>query len=262
MKTLSIYSLIVLLAVGIVSCSKAPGSSVAPDTYSSNYYPYMNGNVPGTGGSVGVGTTLPPFTSGATSTLTIDGSGQAQQNQLMGQYTMRGMNNPTNIQINVNLSKTYNGQGYGGSISIRYVDNGITYQGTFRASQADPNDTKYNIWFNHSGKTVFHGFFEDSYGAVIIVFDGLYNLGDGSPTFGSGSGGAIYFKNFVGTTYAPHPPAHCWFVSEGPYDCRAWKWGDGVNTTYAIYPESYYYTRLGTFAPMNLYQAFNTSSLP
>lgn len=255
MKTLSIGLLIVLMSVSVIGCNSAPGASAAPDSYSS-YYPYMNG---GFYGNVGTGTTLPPFTAGATSTLTIDGSGQAQQNQLFGQYTGRSMNNPQNIQVNVNLSKTYNGQGYGGTITVRYQDNGITYQGTFGASQADPQDTAYNIFFNYGGKKVFHGFFEDSMGAIIIVFDQIYDLGDGSPTSGQ-STGSIYFKNF-NTTYAPHPPAHCWRVSIGPYDCRAWKWGDGVATTYAIYPESFYYQRLGTFSTMNLYQAFNTTVL-
>ena len=258
MKTLSIYLLIALSGLGLVSCNSAPGSSATPDTYSS-YNPYMNGGVnpgPGTGGTT---TTPPPFSGGATATLTIDGNGVAQQNQLMAQYTKRAMNNPQNIQVNVNLSKTYGGQGYGGSIQIRYQDNGVTYQGTFSANQSDPADTAYNIFFNSGGKKVFHGFFEDSLGAIIIVFDQIYDLGDGSPTSGQ-STGSIYFKNFEGT-YAPHPPAHCWRVSIGPYDCRAWKWGDGVATTYAVYPESFYYTRLGTFSTMNLYQAFNTSSL-
>ncbi len=260
MKTLSIYVLIVLMSVSVIGCNSAPGSSTAPDAYSS-YYPYMNGGGLYNGGTgTGTGTnTLPPFTAGATSTLTIEGATLTQQNQLFGQYTKRSMNNPQNIQVNVNLSKTYNGQGYGGSVSIRYQDNGITYQGTLSASQADPQDTAYNIFFNYGGKKVFHGFFEDNIGAIIIVFDQIYDLGDGSPTSGQ-STGSIYFKNFD-TTYAPHPPAHCWRVSIGPYDCRAWKWGEGVATTYAIYPESFYYTKLGTFSTMNLYQAFNTSVL-
>lgn len=253
MKTLSIYVLIVLVCIGVVSCNSAPGSSAAPDNYSS-YYPYLYG------GSTTSTTTTTNFTSGATATLTIDGSDLASRNQLMSQYTKRSMNDPQNIQINVNLSKTSGGSGYGGTVSIRYQDNGQTYQGTFAATQS-VNDTQYNIWFNSSGRTVFHGFFEDSMGAIIIVFDGIYNLGDGSPAFGGGSTGSVYFMNF-GQTYAPHPPSHCWLVSIGPYDCRAWKWGDGVATTYAIYPESYYYTRLGTFSAMNLYQAFNASSLP
>lgn len=260
MKTLSIYLLIALSTIGLVACNSAPGS-VTPDAYSSNYSPYLYG-----GGTLGGGTTttttttLPDFTSGATAAFVVDGGSLAAQNQLFSQYTMRASNNPQNMQINVNLSKTYGGNGYGGSISLRYQDNGITYQGTFSASQVTPDSTKYNIWFNYGGKTVFHGFFEDNFGAVIIVFDGVYNLGDGSPAFNT-SGGSLYFKNF-GQTYAPHPPSHCWLVSTGPYDCRAWKWGDGVATTYAIYPESYYYTRLGTFQNMNLYQAFNTTSLP
>lgn len=257
MKALSILFLIVLVSVGVVSCNNAPGSTTDP-SLSTTYYPYLNGgNLPVTGGTTTI--TYPDFTSGATATLNIDGGDLASKNQLMGQYTMHSMNNPQNIQVNVSLSKSWGGNGYGGNITIRYQDNGQTYQATFKASQS-PTDTQYNIWYKAGSQTVFHGFFEDNYGAIIIVFDGVYNLGDGSPAFNNSSG-SIYFHNF-GQTYAPRPPNACWLVSIGPYDCRAWKWDDGVATTYAIYPESYYYTRLGTFTNMNLYQAFNTSSLP
>ncbi|MBK9039787.1 MAG: hypothetical protein IPL83_11600 [Bdellovibrionales bacterium] len=68
-------------------------------------------------------------------------------------------------------------------------------------------------------------------------------------------GGKVYFKNF-GLTYAPHPPTRCWFVSLGPYDCRAWKTDRSVDTTRSIYPDSDY-VELGSFAGMVLDEAFN-----
>ena len=67
--------------------------------------------------------------------------------------------------------------------------------------------------------------------------------------------GSVWFKNFT-LTYAPHPPTHCWFVSLGPYDCRAWRAEHGVNTTAAVLPDSGY-VKLGSFSELSLEEAFN-----
>ena len=168
-------------------------------------------------------------------------------------YTNRVMNDPQDVRININL-KQY-GNGYGGTVTIAYTDNGISYQGYF-TSGTTKKEVKYNIWFTKNNKGVWHGFFEDFLGAIVVVIDDVIDLGDGNGPDDK-VGGSVWFKNF-GLTYAPHPPTRCWFVSIGPYDCRAWKSGDGVNTTKAINPDSGY-VKLGEFEDLSLEDAFNGS---
>lgn len=167
------------------------------------------------------------------------------------EYTQRPMYNPKDVQINVNLLKY--GKGYGGTISIAYTDDGVPYSGHF-TSGTSKDSNKYNIWFRKNGKDVWHGFFTDFMGGLIVVIDEVVDLGDGAGPEET-VGGSVWFKNF-GLTYAPHPPTYCWFVSLGPYDCRAWKSGDGVKTTKAVEPDSGY-KLLGRFTDLNIKEAFN-----
>lgn len=168
----------------------------------------------------------------------------------MSEYTGRPMNNPTDIKVNVNLEKR--GNGFGGTVTITYTDNGTRYEGYFTSGSSN-DDNKYNIFFTKGGKTVWHGFFEDYFGGMIVVMDDVVDLGDGDETIKAS--GSVWFKNF-GLTYAPHPPTHCWKVSLGPYDCRSWKSGHGVNTTAAVEPTDGY-IKLGTFDNLNIKEAFN-----
>lgn len=171
----------------------------------------------------------------------------------MSQYTGRTMHNPQNIRINVNLVKT--GSAYGGVITVSYKDNGYLEEGYFTSGSSE-KEVQYNIWQHKDGKFAYHGFFEDFLGGVILVIDEWIDLGDGKNADNQ-IGGRLYFKNFNITSYtAPHPPTRCWFVSLGPYDCRAWKTNRGVDTTRAINPDSDY-LELGSFTGMNLGEAFN-----
>lgn len=169
----------------------------------------------------------------------------------MSEYTKRPMNNPKDIRINVNLTKS--GNGYGGVVTISYVDNGRQEQGYFTSGSSE-KEVQYNIWQHKDGLYAYHGFFEDFIGGLVLVIDQWVDLGDGKGPENR-VGGKVYFKNFD-MTYAPHPPTRCWFVSLGPYDCRAWKTDRGVDTTRAIYPDSGY-LELGSFTGMKLNEAFN-----
>lgn len=170
----------------------------------------------------------------------------------MSDYTQRPMYNPQNLKINVNLVKA--GSSFGGTVTISYTDYGSPYKGSF-TSGTSPESTKYNVWFTKSGKKVYHGFFEDFYGAIVLVLDGIPDLGDGGTVSQDKISGSVWFKNHA-FTYAPHPPTYCWFVALGPYDCRAWKSGKKVNTTAAINPDNGY-VKLGTFDNLDLKKAFN-----
>lgn len=171
----------------------------------------------------------------------------------MSEYTQRPMYNPQNIKVNLNLIKY--GSTYGGTTTITYTDYGSPYTGSFTSGHSAPA-TQFNIWFTSGGKKVWHGFFEDYFGGLIVVIDGgIDDLGDGAaPTLDKVSG-SVWFKNFP-VSYAPHPPTYCWFVSLGPYDCRAWKSGKGVDSDAAVNPDSGY-VKLGTFTNLDVKKAFN-----
>lgn len=180
----------------------------------------------------------------------------------MSEYTGRPMNNPQDLRINLNLTK--HGNGYGGTVTVTYLENGHRYEGYFTSgTSADSN--KYNVWFTKNGQKVYHGFFEDYMGGLVVVIDQVIDLGDGSGV-DDRVGGSVWFKNFE-LTYAPNPlygylpgfgrpQTYCWFISLGPYDCRAWKTDRGVETTRAVHPDSGY-KKLGTFEGMSLREAFN-----
>jgi len=166
------------------------------------------------------------------------------------------MNNPQNIKVNLNMVKTSGGT-FGGTATISYTENGGLYTGYFTAGSS-PEATKYNRTFSIGGKTVWHGIFEDFMGGIVVVIDDIVDLGDGAGTQDLVSG-SVWFKNF-GLTYAPHPPTYCWFPYAGPYDCRPWPSGNGVNTYAAAEPAGGY-VKLGTFTGLSVKKAFNNEAL-
>lgn len=217
------------------------------------------------------------FQSGALATLNIDSL--AAINSYVQTHPV---NNPSDIKVSVKL--VGNAGKYTGQVFISYYDNGQYYTGRFYAhNQTVPAGVshghtgksygEYNQWFTWGGDSVFHGFFQDSYGAVMLVINGGIDLGDGAGV--SSLTGEIWFKNFY-TTPAPQGAIPCWFIELGPYDCRTFLTnGETVSTTSALYPdESVYYTssstnpaipaepargwrRLGTFSGMDKTKAFN-----
>lgn len=172
---------------------------------------------------------------------------------VMSEYTQRPMYNPQNIKLTLNLIKY--GANFGGTATISYTDYGTPYAGYFTTGNS-ASAVQFNVWFTKSGKKVWHGFFEDYFGGLVVVIDdGIVDLGDGAePTMDKVSG-SVWFKNFP-YSYAPHPPTYCWFVSLGPYDCRSWKDGKTVDTTRSLYPTDGY-IKLGSFQDMDVKKAFN-----
>jgi hypothetical protein len=251
-------NLLILIAAAttIVGCSNSesplPSASASATPYA-NISPSGTPYTPlATGPGQGPGTaTNNIFQYGATATLTPTSL------YVMALYANHNLTNPQNIIVNVNLVQmgTNIFTTWGGTTSIAYVDNGIQYIGYFTSGQ-EASDVIYNQIFPIDGRMIFHGFFEDFLGGLIVVIDpsaGSSGLGDGS---GGGSiSGSIWFKNFP-ATYAPHPPTYCWFVSLGPYDCRSWPDGDVVLTYAGITPNNGY-TELGTFSDLDISQAFN-----
>jgi len=254
------------LAAALVGCAQpksknAGGAAETPDlpppppgttTIDPSEGPWTpSGNGPGQGPGSG------SWTFGASAPLEI-----VSVNRLM-EYTMEARNNPTNIRVNVNLTKKGSNT-YGGTVTISYQDFGQDFTGSFTSGDSNA-DNQYNVWLEKDGVTAFHAFFEDGLGAIILVID-EFNIEGGD---GAGPGdlvnGKVYFKNFD-PNYVPNgwifwpgqyvERSHCWFISLGPNDCRAWKSGDGVDTYRAIYPDSGYQL-LGSFRNLSLDEAFN-----
>ena len=208
----------------------------------------------------------------------------------LDQYVGWTTNDPKNFKVNINIQKfatfAKSGGGYdfgfGGYVSIKFSDGTSNFTDTFSSMwqgganvvKSNEANNKYNLlsadYPELSGSVGYHGFFEDTRaarlvmplpgapifgGAVILVIDSTNDLGDGSgPTSANGS---VWFKNYVGQyPMAPLPSTNCWFISSGPYDCRAWKSGTSVNTKKSIYPDSGY-MKLGSFIGLDIKKAFN-----
>jgi hypothetical protein len=210
-------------------------------------------------------TSIPTLTTSnsTTNTVTFIPDSMAVMTAYVGSHPL---NNPQNIQLSVSVADVSSGSNqFGGSMRLSYSDTGnyfagnfITGSGTVQVSGGNldtgKSDAAFNKWFTFNGQQVFHGFFQDQYGAMILVIDSLTSTtGDGlAPDSGNGS---VWFKNFT-PTYATQSPEMCWFIQIGPYDCRTFLVGSGVNTASALYPSNGY-QRLGTFTGLNIKQAFN-----
>ena len=161
------------------------------------------------------------------------------------------VNNPTDLKISVKVSQTASGSNmYSGQVFVSYYDNGQYYTGKFYANNTNNiaslykgvNQASYNKWFTQSstGKQVFHGFFQDQYGAVMLIIDDSLDQGDGSGA--TEVSGSLWFKNFANSQAFPNSNnVPCWFITTGPYDCRTFLTsgnnGDGnVDTFSALYP--------------------------
>ncbi|MCB0343268.1 MAG: hypothetical protein H6626_05805 [Pseudobdellovibrionaceae bacterium] len=247
-----------LLAVGCASES-TPAPQNAVDTDGTDTVPDGSGS--------GSGTSIFDWGDSASAELTV------QSLSTFSDYTGRPMYDPQDIKISLNLNKY--GNGWGGKVKITYTDRGQSYAGQFTSlvrsgSRVDNNNVnnQYNIWFSNpaNGEVVWHGFFEDERpsiyyqtpgqvtGAIVLVIDQIEDQGDGQGPSDL-VGGSVWYKNFE-FQYSPLSPTSCWFVYAGPYDCRAWKSGDGLATQRAVNPDAGY-VKLGEFTDLSLSEAFN-----
>lgn len=172
------------------------------------------------------------------------------------------LNAPRNFILTVNLVNTGGGL-YGGDLLISYEDNGQVYTGSFitgdgvNLTKHNPYyglpDVAFNKWFYWNGQKVFHAFFQDSYGAVILVIDGGIDLGDGGGM--TRASGSVWYKNFTSGRY-PQYEEPCWFVTVGPFMCPAFQVNETIVTTSALYPSNGF-VKLGSFEGLDVRAAFN-----
>lgn len=138
-------------------------------------------------------------------------------------------NNPQNVRMVVELSP--NSQGIGGEIRVQFDDNGVTRQAVLSSKHPHNglSDSSLNQWFTSNGQQVFHGIYQDSAGAIVLVVDSVLSQGDGGGS--SILGGSIWFQNFGYTNVNQGQNLMCWQIRIGPYDCRTFLQG-GVDARY------------------------------
>lgn len=201
-----------------------------------------------------MGTGNTPAQSGYSSGSTV--TFNANVGSLRKMFYQSNPPSPTNIRINIDLTRKQE------SVIISFVDRGYIREAALGVQH--PYDShvneQYNGWVNINGQSVYKGFFQDQYGAIVLVLDRALSQGDGQA--GTILGGSVYFQNFYESPYqAPYqgPLKMCWEISRGPYDCRTFLISGAVNMLKSLYPaandygtnRTYGYEKLGDFDGMN-----------
>lgn len=177
-----------------------------------------------------------PFAGMGGATIEITPTSIATWNEYVA---LHPVNAPTGFRINVQLqdiggdsvsNQNPSTHRYAGTVRVAYFDNGTWYVTTFESGfgtnqvsyqnrTTGRQEATFNHWYQLGGVDVFHGFFQDQYGAIVFVVDGVGGVDQGDGQAVDGLKGSIYFKNFP-TGYATQSPEKCWFIRVGPYDCR------------------------------------------
>lgn len=248
-KTVQMILLMALVAFSNGCSSKKAEEPVAPPVVS---------DVPVTPGGTGAGTTScgSSTSSGNSVCLSV-----VSFSEFSNYVATHPLNDPSNIRLTVELSDVGSGR-YGGTVRIAYTDNGQPFEGVFRADSGTNSNisgsngwngyskSEFNRWFTYQGRSVFSGFFQDSYGAIVLVIESVLNTGDGSG--GGYVNGSIWFSNFA-QSLAPYnnTQRQCWFLSNGPYNCQS----ETVMNKSDLYPSNGY-RKLGTFTGLMKSAAF------
>jgi hypothetical protein len=242
-KLMILLAGICLMAVGCgKSNSTQDGSSEVVDS-GTDTTPITPPTSPGTGTTTG------------SNTVTFTPVSMTELSNYVGTHSL---NAPTNIQLTVSLADQ-GGAHYGGSVKISYTDVGIRYTGNFESgtglnpkydSLKDNNkyQAQYNTWYTQNGTKVFTGMFQDKWGAVVLVIDNVVNAGDGQG--GGYVTGSVYYRNFAYTYATQSPYRKCWFIYEGPFNCRSYSI---INKTSTV-PDGF--IKLGTFSNLNVAASF------
>ncbi|MFS4461175.1 hypothetical protein [Bdellovibrio sp. HCB2-146] len=250
MKTLNSKLMILLAAFSLIGVGC--GSSNSFETLSdSGTGTVPDGGIivaPDNGGNTGSGT----YTNQAAFT-------PVSFTEFSNYVAVHALNNPSNYKVTVNLTQIEEKR-YAGTVKISYTDAGQNYEATFSAGSGrnvkyyDLKDSgtleaNFNYWYVSGGKSVFSGYFQDAYGSIILIVDNAVNQGDGQG--GGYVTGSIYYKNFAQSYATQSPYRKCWFIYNGPYDCRA----GAVSNKSSLVPGDGY-RKLGTFTGLSLSAAF------
>jgi len=238
-----------LLNAGCASENQAQAPAAATPTVATHDGQYVDANgdgIPDAPSGTGTNPAQTGYASGSTVTLT------ATTGAIQKMFYQSNPPSPTNVRVNIDLSRKTEG------VIVSLVDRGIIREAAFGVTHPYDSHTneQYNGWVNINGQSVYKGFFQDQYGAIVLVIDRMLSQGDGQP--GNILGGSIYAQNFYESPYqAPYkgPLKMCWEITQGPYDCRTFLISGVVNMLKTLYPDpndhgpnrSYGYTKLGDF---------------
>ena len=195
-----------------------------------------------------------------------------------------------NMRIYVDLEKAA-GSYYQGKVTLSYNDAGNRTVPFTEFSSGSDENAQYNVWFRAGNKKVFHGFFQENEGSLILVVDRqtrvLRNADDNNNNNPDNlRGGSIWIMMFRttfrgATSCSNHSqlyvsdyndglqygveslplvsqlPVKCWFKRIGPYDCRTWRTDRGVDTFRAVEPDDNCYAKLGDFEGLDITEAFS-----
>ena len=210
---------------------------------------------PGGGGAGTGGTTGNPYSAG--STVDLLGSVATLREFFLPPlrpYYGPSMypNNPINININIDMSVTsdpviigFDESGTGGgrerAFGTRHPDTNVT-------------DAGFNGWYTINGQRYYKGFFQDRYGAILLIVNGASSTGVGDGLPGSVTG-EVWYQHFADGNPVQGPQKMCWRITAGNHDCRTFLSGSNINMGGSLFPDfgnrgpnmPWGYTKLGTF---------------
>ena len=212
------------------------------------------------------------------------------------------MDDIVDFRVYVKLKKTGSGRRdgavyrnyYGGVVTIGYYDYDLNKPVRVRLRSGTGNDAKYNLWLTGTGSDAraktFHGFFQERDRAVIFVIDKETPLARNaeSDAINTLYGGSIWIMAFK--TIFParkntscskrdglyiwdynrdptkenliQPDKKCWFIDNGPFECRAWKHEKSdIHTLRALEPDNACWTKLGDFSGLDVVKAFGVNNM-
>ncbi len=230
---MKIQGLMIAALIALVGCAsekQGPPSTSAPATTTCGAAECTTAVT----GSTPVGTGTDPattgYSSGSTVSLQLNGSALGRMF-----YNSKPVS-PTNVRMNLDLTSNSD------SVIVSYIENGILHEAAFGTQHptSSASNAMYNGWVSQNGQNVWKGFFQDAYGAIVLVIDKSLNAGDG--TAANVLGGSIWFENFQESNYqnpVQGPLKMCWEITAGPYDCRTFIVGSSVVVTSSLYPNNH-----------------------
>lgn len=214
----------ILAAVFIQGCAKQKAVSTAPGANTSGDQ---------TGGGLGTDPGSPG--SGSNKIVFSNFNAAAFRAFMAPRLASAGITDTSSVQpqdVSLDLFAA-SSDTYGGEVKFNFLNNGSPYNmrlqstgfrmegGKCKFFGSTSTGAKYNKSYTKDGKEVWHGFFQDCWGSIVVILDGYteVSLGDGDRQ--RIYNGSIYFKNFeVTPLYNDQGNLACWDITVGPYDCR------------------------------------------